>query len=336
MSEPERLTHTPLRGPLARLERSREELAKGWLMHLIERASLEEISAMPTERIAAELPALISDLLRAVAAGDDPFAAGGEAEERVAVLAELRKGRDPSAADITRDVAAIQSVVLVALGEDAGELGGPAFASLATSVTEAVANLQAAAIDTLVDRRARELETQANADPLTGLANLRQLQSQLRHALGLVKRYDEPFALLVLDVDGLKRVNQGGGHQAGDRVLVQVGLALRRTIRAVDTPARIGGDEFCVLAPNQTAEGARPLAERLAEAVAAETGAADGDRGVGVSVGVVSSPEHGDELEVLLDRADQAMYRAKAAGEPVALAQADAATATRSGHTSGR
>jgi diguanylate cyclase (GGDEF)-like protein len=336
VSEPERLTHTPLRGPLARLERSREELAKSWLMRLIERASLDEISALPTERIAAELPALISDLLRAAAAGEDPFAPGGEAEERVAVLAELRKGGDPSAADLARDVAAIQSVVLASLGQDAGELGGAAFASLAASVTEAVARLQAAAVETLVDRRARELESQASTDPLTGLPNLRQLQAQLRHRLALVKRYDEPFALLVLDVDGLKRVNQGRGHQAGDRVLVQVGLALRRTIRAVDLPARLGGDEFCVLAPNQTADTARPLAERLAEAVAVETGAAEGDRGMGVAVGVVSSPEHGDEAEVLLDRADQAMYSAKAAGEPVALAQREVAGATRSGHTSGR
>lgn len=322
MSEFDRLTHTPLNGPLARLDRSREELAKAWLMRLIERASLDEISELPTERIAAELPSLISDLLHAAAAEDtDPFGLSDDARDRAARLAELRNGREPTASELTRDVAAIQSVVLEALADDAEELGAAGFAAAVTSITDAVSGLQAAAIDTLVDRRSRELETLANTDPLTGLANMRHLQQQLRHALGLVKRYEEPFALLVLDVDGLKRVNHGQGHQAGDRVLVQVGLAMRRSIRAVDTPARIGGDEFCVLAPNQTAEAARPLAERLAEAVGAETAGARGSRGMGASIGLVSCPEHGDEADALLNLADQAMYRAKSAGEPVALGE---------------
>ncbi len=171
-----------------------------------------------------------------------------------------------------------------------------------------------------MDQRSREAATLANTDPLTGLANMRHLQTQLRHNLGLVKRYEQPFALLVIDVDDLKRVNDGQGHPAGDRVLVQVGLAMRRTIRAVDTAARIGGDEFCVLAPSQTAEAARPLAERLAAADRRRDRRARSDPGVGASIGVVSCPEHGDDAETLLEAADQAMYRAKAAGEPVALA----------------
>jgi diguanylate cyclase (GGDEF)-like protein len=320
MPESERITTTSLRGPLARLERTREELSKAWLMRLIERASLEEISELPTDRIVAELPALISDVLHA-AASDDPdrFASSEEARERAEKLAELRTG-DPSAAELTRDVAAIQAVVLEALARDAEELGVAAFAALSTSITEAVAALQATAVATLVDQRARELETLANTDPLTGLANMRELQTQLRQALALAKRYEQPFALLMLDVDGLKRINDGNGHQAGDRVLVQVALAMRRTIRTVDTPARVGGDEFCILAPSQTAEGARTLAERLAEAVAAETASGDGGAGVGASIGVVASPEHGDEADVLMDLADQAMYRAKAAGDAVAMA----------------
>ena len=173
---------------------------------------------------------------------------------------------------------------------------------------------------------------------------MRHLQGQLRHNLGLVKRYEQPFALLVIDVDGLKRVNDGQGHQAGDRVLVQVGLAMRRTIRAVDTPARIGGDEFCVLAPSQTAEAARPLAERLAAAVAGETAGDDADPGVGASVGVVSCPEHGDDAEALLDAAEEAMYRAKArasrwrwaSGRRTPRAPTEAARAQRAAKPPGR
>lgn len=319
MPESDPLPTVPLRGPLARLDRAREELAKAWLMRLIERASLEEISEMPTDRFAVELPALISDVLQAAAAESDPFELSEEARDRAARLVELRKGRDPAAADLARDVVAIQSVVLEALARDAEDIGAEVFAGLATSIAEAVGALQAAAIETLVDQRSQELETLANTDPLTGLANLRQLHNQLRQALALAKRYDQPFALLVLDVDGLKRVNDSHGHQAGDRLLVQVGAAMRRTIRGVDTAARIGGDEFCVLAPSQTSEAASVLGGRLAQAIVAETAGLEGERGVGASIGVVACPEHGDEAEALLQAADQAMYRAKAAGESVAL-----------------
>ncbi len=320
MPETDRLTITPLRGPLARLDSAREDLAKAWLIRLIERASLDEIRNLPTEEITAELPAVISDILQ-LAAADGRDELPDDVRERAASLAGLRQGEEPTAGDIARDVAAIQTVVLEALARDAEEIGASAYAAVVGSLTEAVAGLQAAAIEALVDQRSRESATMANSDPLTGLANMRQLQSQLRHNLALAKRYEQPFALLVIDVDGLKRVNDGQGHTAGDRVLVQVGLAMRRTIRAVDTPARIGGDEFCVLVPSHTAMAARPLAERLASAIAGETGGDESDPGVGASIGVVSCPEHGDDPETLLEAADQAMYRAKAAGEPVALGE---------------
>ncbi len=309
-----------LTGPLARLERAREELAKAWIVRVIGRASLEEIKDLPTDRIAAQLPELISDVLRGAAEGSDPFEMSPEAHERAARLAELRDTREPAAADLTRDVAAIQMVILEALRRDAEELGGEALAHVAERIAESVAAVQAAAVETLVSRRGRELESLANNDPLTGLSNLRHLHAQLKQSLGIAKRYEHPFALLVLDIDGLKRVNDAQGHAAGDRVLVQVALAVRRSIRSVDLPARIGGDEFCVLAPDQTAKTAAALAERLAEAVATETAGAVGeDGGVGISIGVVACPEHGDDADSLLESADQAMYKAKAGGDAVAV-----------------
>ncbi len=121
-----------------------------------------------------------------------------------------------------------------------------------------------------------------------------------------------------MDIDGLKRINDSHGHPAGDRVLMQVGMSLRRSIRSVDTAARIGGDEFCVLLPEQDLKSAAKLAARLATAIEEEV-AAPGDPSVTVSIGVAASPEHGDEAEALIDTADRAMYRAKAAGEGIAL-----------------
>ena len=319
MPDPERPKNTPLTGPLARLDRIREELAKAWIVRVIGRASLDEIKDLPTDRIAAQLPDLISDVLRGAGEDRDPFDMTPEAHERAARLAELRDTREPAAADLARDVAAIQSVIFEALRRDADELGAQAVADLAERIAEAVAAVQAAAVETLVSRRGRELESLANSDPLTGLSNLRHLHAQLKQSLAIAKRYEHPFALLVLDIDGLKRVNDAHGHSAGDRVLVQVALAVRRSIRSVDVPARIGGDEFCILAPDQTAASAGGLAQRLAESVGTETAGAAGEEGVAVSIGVVSCPEHGDDADSLLESADQAMYKAKASGEAVAV-----------------
>jgi diguanylate cyclase (GGDEF)-like protein len=169
-----------------------------------------------------------------------------------------------------------------------------------------------------VQTRSRELESQANTDPLTGLSNLRALQRHLGNLVDAHKRYRHPFGLLLMDIDGLKRINDSHGHQAGDRVLMQVAMSLRRSIRSVDTAARIGGDEFCVLLPEQDLKSAAKLAARLATAIEEEVATPD-DPSVSVSIGVAASPEHGDDAEHLIDTADRAMYRAKAAGEGIAL-----------------
>jgi diguanylate cyclase (GGDEF)-like protein len=311
----------PIRGPLARLDRSREELAKAWLVRLIERASLDEISELPTDRIARELPALISDIVGSVAeANGDPYQLTEEQTERAASLAALRSGRETSAADVARDIAALQGVLVRALREELADDEPERFADAVERLVDATGAIQAAAVEELVRRRSRELESQAHTDPLTGLGNLRHLQKQIAHMLELQKRYGHPFGVLLMDIDGLKRVNDAHGHQAGDRVLMQVAMALQRSIRSVDVAARLGGDEFCVLAPEQEAEAATMLAERLATAVEEEV-ASPGDRPVGMSIGVVSCPQHGADAEALIDSADRAMYRAKAAGDSVAVGE---------------
>jgi len=309
----------PVRGPLARLERSRDELAKQWLVRLIERASLDEIRELPTERIARELPELITGIVDAAAEEDgDPFNLSKEQAARAASLAGLRgAGREERAVDVARDVAALQTVLLRALRDEL-EDDPVRFAEAAEQLVEATAAIQAEAMEAHVQSRSRELESQANTDPLTGLGNLRALQRQLANLLDVHKRYRHPFAVLLMDIDGLKRINDSHGHPAGDRVLMQVAMSLRRSIRSVDTAARIGGDEFCVLLPEQDLKSAAKLAARLATAVEEEV-AVPGEPRVTMSIGVAASPEHGDEAEALIDTADRAMYRAKAAGEGIAL-----------------
>jgi diguanylate cyclase (GGDEF)-like protein len=314
---------TPIRGPLAILDRSREELAKAWLVRLIERASLDEIRDLPTDRIARELPELISDIVRSAAAGNgaDPYALSDEQAERAASLAALRGGgRDADAADVARDIASLQAVLVRALRDELAQSDPERFADAVERLVDATGAIQAAAVEALVRSRSRELESQAHTDPLTGLGNLRRLQRELAHLVDLQKRYSHPFALLLMDIDGLKRINDAHGHQAGDRVLMQLAMSLRRSIRSVDTAARLGGDEFCVLAPEQESTGAAVLADRLAAAAGDEV-ATPGEPAVSLSIGVVACPEHGDDPERLIDNADRAMYRAKAAGKRVAMGE---------------
>ena len=312
---------TPIRGPLARLDRSRDELAKAWLVRLIERASLDEIKELPTDRIARELPELIGDIVTSVADGNgNSYELSEEQARRVAALVALRSGRATSAGDVARDVAALQAVLLRALREELAEKEPERFAEAVEHLVDATGAIQAAATEELVRRRSRELESQANTDALTGLGNLRHLQNQIAHLLAVHKRYGHPFGVLLMDIDGLKRINDAHGHPAGDRVLVQVAMSLQRSIRNVDVAARLGGDEFCVLAPEQAPEAATILAERLATAVREEV-AAPGDPPVSMSIGVAACPTHGADAETLIDAADRAMYRAKAAGENVALAE---------------
>jgi diguanylate cyclase (GGDEF)-like protein len=312
---------TPIRGPLARLDRSRDELAKAWLVRLIERASLEEISELPTEQIARELPDLISGIVEQVASTNgDPYELSERQAARAAALAGLRSGRDTSAADVARDIAALQAVLVRALREELAEKEPERFADAVERLADATGAIQAAAVEEIVRTRSRELESQANTDALTGLGNLRNLQSELAQMLETQKRYGHPFGVLLMDIDGLKRVNDSLGHQAGDRLLMQVAMALQRSIRSVDVAARLGGDEFCVLAPEQESAGAIQLGERLASAVVEEV-SVGADPPVGLSIGVVSCPEHGDDAETLIDAADRAMYKAKSAGDNVALGE---------------
>jgi diguanylate cyclase (GGDEF)-like protein len=299
------------------LAASADQLTKEWLVRLIEHTPIEQIRELPTDRIAREVPPLIELILRAVLTpGEGPdLSPGGDLHRRVQALASIREdgGITP---ELPRDVAALETVLLRAV-KDRLSAHPDALVDALERLIRLFAVIQGGLVEDLLRARSSELEWLAHTDGLTGLFNLRYLRQQMEHLLGLQQRYGHPFAILLLDVDGLKRVNDSYGHAAGDELLLGVSEAIRAATRSVDVPARIGGDEFCVLAPHQTASRATILADRLAESI--ETlESADGAR-VGVSIGVVACPEHSSEPDRLLELADMAMYRAKAGGERVVI-----------------
>jgi diguanylate cyclase (GGDEF)-like protein len=174
------------------------------------------------------------------------------------------------------------------------------------------------------------VELQAVTDELTGLANLRALHTILESELDRSRRFGTPLALVMLDLDHFKQINDEHGHQQGDEVLELVADVLREFSRDIDTPARYGGEELAVVLPQTDSEGAEQLAERIREAVdGLEVPRVDGEGVLRLqaSFGVAAVPESGSDREGLIAAADAALYRAKRAGrnrveraDPVAAA----------------
>lgn len=160
-------------------------------------------------------------------------------------------------------------------------------------------------------RAEADVRAQAMSDELTGLANRRSLAAAIEHALAVAARSQRPFAVVMVDLDHFKLINDRFGHSAGDAALVQFAARLRTSLRAQDQPFRYGGEEFIVLLHDADATGATLLAERLRQHVATPP---DGTTpAISASLGVaVWQP--GDSADSLLARADQALYRAKASG----------------------
>jgi diguanylate cyclase (GGDEF)-like protein len=152
-------------------------------------------------------------------------------------------------------------------------------------------------------------------DGMTGLWNRRHFDLRLESELSRAVRFSEPFAVVFAELDQMKAVNDGYGHQAGDTVLIELARRLTEATREVDLVARWGGDEFTLLLPNTGIAGAIRLAEKIRHAVASEPFRVEGaELDITVSVGVAAYPEHGSSGKDLVAAADAAMYRAKAGG----------------------
>ena len=172
-------------------------------------------------------------------------------------------------------------------------------------------------------------------DALTGLANFRSMSDTLGREVERAERFARPLAVLMLDVDHFKTVNDTYGHAAGDRVLTDLGARLTALVREVDTVARYGGEEFALVLPETTAAEAAEVAQRIVEAVRREpfSGGPDGEPlRVTASVGLAAYPDDAGTLPELMRSADQALYAAKAGGrDRWAAASGQGATAPRGG-----
>jgi diguanylate cyclase (GGDEF)-like protein len=160
-----------------------------------------------------------------------------------------------------------------------------------------------------------QIAHQAQHDPLTGLPNRRLLDDRLKQAIALARRQKHLVAVLYLDLDGFKEVNDRHGHAEGDGVLMDVSARLLASIRDTDTLARTGGDEFTLVAGQLGhPEAAELIARKLGDELAAPLSIPDPDLRLSASIGIAIYPLDGEDAADLQRKADAAMYRAKQAG----------------------
>lgn len=169
---------------------------------------------------------------------------------------------------------------------------------------------QLRSLNRLLDLRSKQFEELAKHDNLTGLMNRAGIRESLEEAVKDYKRQNIPFALLMVDLDNFKQLNDNFGHDEGDRVLRDFSTLLQRRCRASDHPARWGGEEFIVICRHASAEAARVLAEDICQSLREAALGAGG--GVTCSIGVAEIDHRG--VDELFQRADAALYRAKRQG----------------------
>jgi diguanylate cyclase (GGDEF)-like protein len=210
---------------------------------------------------------------------------------------------------VVASIAAAHGAALLAMPPGEAHIDRWLDVLVSTSMIAAVVRPLAARTRRLV----RELETEARIDPLTGLLNRRGLDERLGAELARGRREQREIAVVAVDVDRFKSVNDTFGHETGDQVLSWVAHLIGRETRASDLTARLGGDEFFVVLPATGAQAAREFAERLRVAVTAGSHRLPAGLAVSISAGVAAGTTPHD-LQALTTLADRALYTAKARG----------------------
>ena len=157
-----------------------------------------------------------------------------------------------------------------------------------------------------------EVKKQAITDPLTGLFNRRYFEENIIKEAERSLRLKQPFSVISMDLDFLKKINDTYGHQYGDIAIKTIANVLKKEARSIDIPARIGGEEFNLLLPGVDSKGAGIAAERIRKSI--ENQVIETIGGITASIGVATFLEHSDRIDELIELADQAMYKAKVNG----------------------
>jgi diguanylate cyclase (GGDEF)-like protein len=226
----------------------------------------------------------------------------------------IGSGERSGAGELAREVSTLQASLLGRLHEEMAGRDGKLFAAAAQRLAEEFGSVTATAVGTLWEHGGAAERVAEDEHP--SLYRAGQMRRRLDQLLECHRRYEQPFSLVVFDVEGpgTRDDDAGGGRQTA---LAVVGAALSESVRLVDETFRLEEDALCVLAPGQDTVGGVQMAERLLSQLD-DLERAGGLR-IGISAGVVACPEHGNDADQLLRGADEAMWRARSVGQPVGV-----------------
>lgn len=290
------------------------EITKSWLNRLIAQIDdLEALERFPTQesiRTSVELIEGLAECLR-----DEKtlveFEPGGVRYKQAATLGLLQREDASTVASLANSLDALENAMWDRLSEGLRHQDREIL-RLVRILRLGLHRIMTSATEAYHEQSSAELDRLAHTDTLTGLHNRRFMEQELERHTELYKRYRHPFAILMLDFDNLKWVNDTFGHAAGDSALKHLATLMRMNIRDVDIPCRFGGDEFVILMPEADKGAIQMVGRRIADSVAkTRFKLGRSFASLQVSYGLSACPEDGAESEVLLQEADASLYRAK-------------------------
>ncbi len=202
-------------------------------------------------------------------------------------------------------------------GSNPSDLARELFAVAAQKLAEDFSSVTATAVDALREGGAAASGGVDDPQPRPNLRGNGEVRRRLDQLIEAHRRYEHPFSLVVFDVEGPGAARNGAGDRGRETALTVAGAALHDSVRILDDTFRLEGNGLCVLAPNQSTVGGVQMAERLLGML--DELEAAGGLSISISAGVVACPDHGDDPDALLQKADEAMWRARAVGQPVGV-----------------
>jgi diguanylate cyclase (GGDEF)-like protein len=296
------------------LDQHKLDITKSWLSRLITQIEdLDALERFPTQEGIRTSVELIEGLANCLT--DDAtlaqFEAGGLYYKQAAALGLLQRDESGTIGSLAYSLDVLEDAIWDRLS-DGLRHQDQEILELVRILRAGLHRIFTSAAEAYHFQSSAELDRLAHTDTLTGLHNRRFLDQELERHVELYKRYRHPFAVLMLDFDNLKWVNDTFGHAAGDSALKHLATLMRMNVRDVDIPGRFGGDEFLILMPEADKNAIQAVGRRIADSVTKtrfKLGRSFAT--LQVSFGASACPEDGVESEVLLQEADAGLYRAK-------------------------
>jgi diguanylate cyclase (GGDEF)-like protein len=290
------------------------DITKSWLGRLVgELDDLEALEHFPTQESIRTSVELIEGLAQCLVDEEalEQFREGGLYYKQAAALGFLQRKEAGAIGSLADNLCALEDAIWDRLSEGL-RTQDRALLDVVRILRLGLHRIMTAAAEAYHQQSSAELDRLAHTDPLTGLYNRRYWEPQLDRHVELYKRYRHPFAILMLDFDDLKWVNDTFGHAAGDTALNHLATVMRMNIRDVDIPCRFGGDEFMILMPEADKNAIMMVGRRIADSINKTRFKLGGSfASLQVSCGAAACPEDATESAALLQVADMTLYRAK-------------------------